>query len=185
MITKDAEAEILVAEFSCRVNTSVSHVNRLQICSTMTSTWGSFLTKNERLGEFSHHKPPLLSNPIICSFRCKEKIKSSVEKILVAIPVVVGLRQSLKRTIPSSRFFRAFVFFFMEFLLLWCNRKCGWFSWYFGSTSKVSGECFLFIFDILVLLVYCSPISWKVGGWPPEQLAAVSQQFSGWLEVEL
>ena len=105
MITKDAEAEILVAEFSCRVNTSVSHVNRLQICSTMTSTWGSFLTKNERLGEFSHHKPPLLSNPIFCSFRCKEKIKSSVEKILVAIPVVVGLRQSLKRTIPSSRFF--------------------------------------------------------------------------------
>ena len=119
MITKDAEAEILVAEFSCRVNTSVSHVNRLQICSTMTSTWGSFLTKNERLGEFSHSQAQLLSNPIFCSFRCKEKIKSSVEKILVAIPVVVGLRQSLKRTIPSSRFFRAFVFF------LWSFCYCG------------------------------------------------------------
>ena len=91
----------------------------------------------------SPHYYPIQSS---VAFGAKRKLKALLKKSAVAIPAVVGLRQSLKRTIPSSRFFRAFVFFFMEFLLLWCNRKCGWFSWYFGSTSKVSGECFLFIY---------------------------------------
>ena len=128
---------------------------------------------------FHIHKPPLLSNLIICNFRCKEKIKSSVEKNLGGNSSGGGFEAKFKKNNSIVKIF------LMEFLLLWCNRKCGWFSWYFGSTSKVSGECFWFIFGILVLLVYCSPRSWKVGGWPPEQLAAVSQQFSGWLEVEL
>ena len=49
----------------------------------------------------------------------RKKLKALLKKSAVAIPAVVGLRQSLKRTIPSSRFFRAFVFF------LWSFCYCG------------------------------------------------------------
>ena len=68
---------------------------------------------------FHIHKPPLLSNLIICSFRCKEKIKSSVEKNLGGNSSGGGFEAKFKKNNSIVKIFQGFRVF------LWSFCYCG------------------------------------------------------------
>ena len=88
---------------------------------------------------FHIHKPPVLSNPIFCSFRCKEKIKSSVEKISGGNSSGGGFEAKFKKNNSIVKIFQGFrVFFYgvsaivvqqkmwVIFLVFWFNLKGFW-----------------------------------------------------------